>query len=159
MVIFCIVLWVISIIGVSIYYWRESKYEKISFKETLDLTSLPIITFRNNGQKLNFVVDTGANRSVINDTVVSRCEYTRLNTCNSLQGLDGIERQVENVSMELIYHDKRFQEVLQVSNMDPIFDEFRTEKGVQIHGILGNSFFEKYNYVIDFKDYVVYSKK
>ena len=34
----------------------------------------------------------------------------------------------------------------------------KEETGVTIHGILGNTFFEKYGFVIDFKDFIAYAK-
>ena len=40
---------------------------KISFRESMDLVQLPIVTFMNNGKKLNFLLDTGASYSSINE--------------------------------------------------------------------------------------------
>ena len=42
----------------------------MSFKESMDLVELPIITFYNNGKKLNFLLDTGANNSIINLSLI-----------------------------------------------------------------------------------------
>ena len=38
----------------------------MSFREALDLVGLPIVTFYQGDKKLNFLLDTGANLSVIN---------------------------------------------------------------------------------------------
>ena len=42
----------------------------ISFKESIDLTELPVITMYNGGQKLNFLLDTGSNISHLNSGAV-----------------------------------------------------------------------------------------
>lgn len=47
----------------------------MSFKESMDLVELPIITFYNNGKKLNFLLDTGANNSIINKSVIKDLDY------------------------------------------------------------------------------------
>ena len=51
---------------------------------------------------------------------------------------------------------------IELQNGDSIkelFDTIKEDYGVTIHGILGTNFLDKYNYVIDFKDYIIYRKK
>ena len=43
---------------------KRSNRKKISFKEALSLTELPVVTFIGKGKKLNFLIDTGANNSI-----------------------------------------------------------------------------------------------
>ena len=131
----------------------------LSFKETLDLTDLPIVTFEQNGNKINFLLDTGANRSVINKTILSNYTYTELGANNTLSGLDGIKRVVDNINMNINYGDIIFEETFQVSDLSPIFDSIKQETGATLHGILGNAFFQKYKYVIDFNSLMFYSRK
>ena len=64
--------------SIILYIIHPKSYNKISFKETLDLTDLPIVTFEQNGNKINFLLDTGANRSVINKAILSNYTYTFL---------------------------------------------------------------------------------
>ncbi len=42
--------------------------------------------------------------------------------------------------------------------MSNAFNTLKQDTGVTIHGILGNTFFEKYGYVIDYKDFIAYAK-
>ena len=49
----------------SMAYLIRKKVE-MSFGEALDLTGLPIVTFTQGEHKLNFLLDSGANKSVIN---------------------------------------------------------------------------------------------
>lgn len=146
------------IIGALIYV-TYTPYNKISIKESIDLANLPIITLINNEKKFNFLLDTGSNRSIINETDLKDCEFKELEVKNSLSGLDGIEREVKNVLLPVSYKSSNYLEIFQVSDMSAIFDDMKSSTGVTVNGILGNSFFEKYQYVIDFKDLVAYSKK
>lgn len=145
--------------SIILYIIHPKSYNKISFKETLDLTDLPIVTFEQNGNKINFLLDTGANRSVINKAILPNYTYTELGANNTLSGLDGIKRVVDNINMNINYGDAVFEETFQVSDLSPVFDSIKQETGATLHGILGNAFFQKYKYVIDFNSLMFYSRK
>jgi len=153
-----IVLVEILLVG-AVYAYENRKSSRISFKETLDLTNLPIITFYNNNTKLHFLLDTGSNRSILNQSELQFCTYRTTNTANELSGLDGVKRVVENVEIGLQYGDKVFTEEFQTPDMSEVFGSIKAETGVTIHGILGNTFFNRYKYIIDFDKCVFYSKK
>ena len=46
--------------------------------------------------------------------------------------------------LKLYYKNKEFVDDFTIMNLDNAFDQIKQESGVQIHGILGNRFFEKY---------------
>ena len=50
---------------------RKRNNSKISFKEAMDLVGLPVITFCNRNVKLNFLLDTGSDKSYINKSFLS----------------------------------------------------------------------------------------
>lgn len=136
----------------------KPKYTKMSFKEALDLANLPIITFVNNNKKLNLLLDTGANNSVINSADLQGCVYTESNTQNTLIGMDGIERVVQNVELELQYKNHIYVEDFQITDMSKAFNAVKQETGVTLHGVIGNNFLQKYKYVLDFEEMIAYSK-
>ena len=117
----------------------------MSFKESMDLVELPIITFYNNGKKLNFLLDTGANNSIINKSVIKDLDYKE---CTENLDTFGIDGEV-----------KSSMPTCTILNMDSAFRQVKEDSGVQLHGILGSLFFQKYKYVIDFKSLVAYIKK
>lgn len=142
-------------------YLREklgTKYTKISFKESLDLVDLPIITFKVGDKKLNFMLDSGANVSVINESVLSNIEHTLTNKIGTIFGMEGNIQKVRYAELTLQYKNSIYTDEMQVFNMDNSFNNLKKESGITIHGILGNSFFQKYKYVLDFKELVVFSK-
>ena len=130
----------------------------MSFKEALDLTNLPIVTFVNNKKKFNFLLDTGSNRSVINESSLKDCAYKKIDGVNTLSGLDGVERIVNNVSLDLCYKGKIYEETFQVTDLAPAVKSLKEETGVNLHGILGNQFFQNYRYILNFDEMIAYSK-
>ena len=136
----------------------SNKYTKISFKESLDLVDLPIITFKVGDKKLNFMLDSGANLSVINESALSNIEHTLTNKIGTIFGMEGNVQKVRYAELTLQYKNNIYTDEMQVLNMDNSFNNLKKESGVTVHGILGNNFFQKYKYVLDFKELVAFSK-
>ena len=71
--IFCI--FVISVCVILIFNIVRDELKKgktkISFKESLDLVELPVITFMNNDKKLNLLIDSGSDISYLCNKVIS----------------------------------------------------------------------------------------
>ena len=66
-----------------LYKNKRRDQTKISFKEGLDLTELPIVTFKQGDKKLHFLLDTGSNISYINSEVIKDLEVEDLNASSS----------------------------------------------------------------------------
>lgn len=133
---------------------------KISFKEALDLTELPVVTFICNDKKLNFLIDTGANNSILNkpvsDTMKLKCRDIENLETNTAGGNICLN---EAVDLTIKLDDNRlYEESFLISNMSDAFDAIKAETGVTIHGILGSNFFSKYKYIIDYESLALYVK-
>ena len=57
---------------------KKVSYDRMSFRETMDLTGLPVVTFKQGENKFNFVLDTGAVSSIIDLRVLDKLQYTEL---------------------------------------------------------------------------------
>lgn len=136
---------------------KNRKDYRISFKESMDLTELPVITFYNNGKKINFLIDTGSNISYINSSMIDSLTYEKIEDEMAIVGLGGTQTG-NSCRMTVMYKDMEFTEEFGIVDLSEGFDTIKRESGVQIHGILGSKFFEKYKYVLDFKDLVAYIK-
>lgn len=159
---FC--LFIIVPIIIIYYKWRDKVIEKktkskMSFRESMNLTELPIVTFYNGSNKLNFLLDTGANMSAINSKDLQDLEYTKLNEKGTIHGMEGHLIETEYVSIDFTYNDKLYASVFQVVDLQEAFDRIKQESGVTIHGILGSKFFEEYKYILNFKSYTAYTEK
>lgn len=138
---------------------KDLKRDKMSFKESIDLTDLPIITFYNNGKKFNFLLDTGASTSVMDSSVLPNLVYKEKEERGTLYGMEGNEIDTAFISVSLSYKDKEYEDTFHVVDMSAPFNKIKADYGVTLSGILGSLFFYKYQYVLDFKELAAYSMK
>ena len=149
---------IISVISTSMYFYykyykSKSIYDKISFRETMNLAGLPIVTFR----QLNFVLDTGAFSSIIDSRILDKLQYTELEGKSVGYGIDGKEHSMSRVGIVLTYKDKDYSDAFRVLDMSKSFDSLKRDYGVTVHGLLSSSFFERYKYVLNYNELVAYS--
>ena len=135
---------------------------KISFKESLDLVELPVITFMNNNKKLNLLIDSGSDISYLCSKVISELNLTSEEEkveLNIITGIKSVDSICNKVKLNLSFKDNNFEEeFIILPELDQQFDNIKKENGVNIDGVLGNSFLSKYKYIIDYKDLSVYMK-
>lgn len=131
----------------------------ISFKEIIDLTGFPIITFWQKGRKLHFLLDTGSNDNIIDSDILKKLDHEMLEEERVLSGLDGIENKAKTCNLTLSYKSQEYPFTYLVNDMAPAFSTFKKEHHIQLAGIIGVKFFQKYKYVLDFADMIAYSKK
>lgn len=162
LIVICIVL-VFSIIGIGIClkeYYSNNKKVPMSFKEAMDLVELPVVTFLNGNKKLNFLLDTGSNISQINSSILPFLEHKKIKEKNmDVTGIEGNKTNTEFCEMTITYKGQIFIGEFCIHNLDDAFAIIKEETGVQIHGILGSLFFQKYKYIFDFESLIAYSKK
>ena len=135
---------------------RKRNKLKISFKEALDLVEVPIVTFLNNGIKLNFLLDTGSSWSIINESVLPSLVTEKLDAVMNIVAADGNKVPSKFCKMKVSYKDQEFENDFAIRDLDEAFGVVKQESGVQIHGILGSDFFQKYRYMLDFKELIAY---
>lgn len=134
----------------------KKKNSEISFREAMDLAELPVITFYNGGRKINFLLDTGSNISYLNKSIVSSLVVESTGEESNIIGIEGNKVNCKICKMIIKRKNQEFKEEFSIADLDKAFRIVKEESGVQIHGILGSRFFEKYKYVLDFKDYIAY---
>lgn len=152
-------IFVIAVIVNTIADYNKHRKSVMSFKESMDLTDLPVITFYNGGNKYNFLLDTGANLSIIDASILSSLYYEELPYVGNVFGMEGIKVEVPYVRILLEYKGKYYEESFQVLDMSTAFGHVKAESGVTISGVLGNKFFKTYKYILDFDSLIAYSKK
>jgi predicted aspartyl protease len=134
----------------------RKKSSEISFREAMDLAELPVITFYNGDKKINFLLDTGSNISYLNESIVSSLVTESTGEESNIIGIEGNKVNCKICKMIIRRKNQEFEEEFSIAGLDKAFSIVKKESGVQIHGILGSRFFEKYKYVLDFKDYIAY---
>lgn len=148
------------LLGLFISSLIESNRNKpvMSFRETLDLTGLPIVTFKQGKERLNFILDTGASKSLIDSNALSNIEYEELADTSVSYGIDGITHETPYVGIILNYNNKEYHEAFKVMDMSVSFGALKRDYGVNVHGLLSSAFFEQYSYVLDFANMITYGK-
>ena len=136
---------------------KKVSYDSMSFRETMDLCELPIVTFMNNGKKLNFLLDTGASKSVIHSGALEGLTYKSINKSGDVYGMDGKRKDISFINMSIEYRGKDYNEEFQSIDMSVPFSNLKADFGVNLHGILSSTFFQKYKYVLNFDELVAYS--
>lgn len=136
---------------------KKVSCSSMSFRETMDLCELPIVTFINNGKKLNFLLDTGASKSVIHSGALEGLTYRDTNKSGDIYGIDGKRRDASFINMSIGYKGKDYDEEFQSIDMSIPFSNLKADFGVNLHGILSSTFFQKYKYILDFDELVAYS--
>lgn len=139
-----------------LYRNKQKEKTKISFKEGLDLTELPIVTFYQGDKKLHFLLDTGSNISYINEDVINTIEAEDLNSSSNTFGVEGSGIETHHYMIEIGYKDQKFKEEFGAVDLSSAFGAIEKESGIRLHGIIGNRFFEKYKYILDFKELIAY---
>ena len=156
----CVVILVLVIVFITntIDDIRKRNNSKISFKEAMDLVELPVVTFYNGDTKLNFLLDTGSNVSYINSSIIPLLVHEKTDKEMDTIGMEGNKVSNQFCKMSVTYKNQVFEEEFSIADLDEAFGVVKQESGVQIHGILGSKFFERYKYVLDFKELIAYIK-
>lgn len=161
LIIVAIVTFIATIVnGVEDYSKKENnkiKKESISFKESIDLVGLPIITFTNNRKKLHFLLDTGSDMSYINKSILPHLKYKDIDKEINIVNSSGSTMSQGCCELSFKYKKQEFIEEFYKNDLDEAFRAIKEDSGVQLHGILGSRFFTKYKYILDFDNLVAYN--
>lgn len=147
------------VMGVLLSCWSYSKNKKdnnkatIPFKESIDLVGLPIVTFTNNGQRLHFLLDTGSDDSYIVPSILDKLIIVSKQDSNDIiMTASGSTQSAGSITLNISYKNHTFMNLFKISDMEDVFEEAFSTRGIVVHGILGSIFFNKYNYILDFKE-------
>lgn len=136
---------------------RVKKGQVFNFKQAVELSGLPIVTLYQEGKAYNFLFDTGSNVSHLHsgsDVKITNFE----DKTDSVGGLtENKECKIGTVSL---WHDKhQFINKFRYSDMSFVVQGVKEAYGINMVGIIGTDFMDKYNYCLDFKEYVIYTRK
>ena len=140
-------------------WFKNRKKACIDFSAGFNLTDLPIVTFTQGDEKLNFLLDTGSNKSLINSSVIKRLQHVMLKSDSTMFGVDGNYTKVETAVISIFYNGEEYANDFMISNLDKPFTNIKKESGVTIHGILGNNFFVRNKSILNFEEMRAYFQK
>lgn len=140
--------------------YNKNKKVPIPFKESMDLLSVPVVTFMNGDNKLHFLLDTGGDYSYIDKSVVPTISIKGKSedSINIITG-SGSATSEGKVTLDFSYKEHTFEETFVVQDLKEQFASAFGSYGVVVHGVLGSSFFARYKYEINYEDLTAYSNK
>lgn len=149
---------------ITIIYWivrdtNKSIDSYMSFRESMDLAEMPIVTFYQGDKKINFLLDTGSNHSLINAYCGIDLDFEATSMKSDICGINGEKIESKCAKIKFTYKNFTFDYVFHVCDLNGAFASIKEDCGVNVHGILGNQFFKDYSYILDFDKLVAYSKK
>ena len=148
---------IISALGY--FVWRDSiKKKSLSFRDSLNLVGLPVVTFYSGHRKLNMLLDTGSSDCILNAAALDSLVYEEKQYLTPIMGMEGNTTNNKVISTTISYSGLKFPHEFVVVDMSQAFGEIKKESGVTIHGILGSDFFSRYKYILDFDELMFYKK-
>lgn len=137
----------------------QNKY-RVCFKEAYSRTDLPLISLKINGNYEWFLIDSGASINLLKQSYFDTIE----NKPELIQNDNGVftgstQIKSEYCSFDLSYKTTKFKnEIFNIAQLN-VFDINREKYGLNIVGIVGSPFFNKYNWVVDFDNMVIWINK
>ena len=108
------------------------------------------MTFTNNGKQLKFIVDSGASNSILNATALEGLDIQVFDKAKSrILGIGEAKDKAKLAYMEIEKDGVIFKENFQILHV-PSLDREKELTGMEVHGLLGNTFLKRYKLVIDY---------
>ena len=146
-----------TIISTLIVYLYYKKYRyAFSFKETIDKTNLPIVSLSQGDKTFNFLIDSGATTSVLNEDTIKDLQHTPLQGKSEICGVGDNNCETYYVGVQLSAKKCNFIEIFEVCNI-ATFTYIEQCTNVKIHGLLGSPFLKRYNFLIDYNKNKAYT--
>ena len=120
-------------------------------------TGLPLIVVKLFGNNICLMLDTGSNRNIIDHRIYDhfKDKLKQSETSDEVYTLNGAARGIK-IDVPFCFENHDYQEPFLCTETGDTFDKIFEESGIQIHGILGNHFFLKHNWILDFEKITVY---
>lgn len=152
MIVITLIGFVITIISIYLagYIYKDKPAYTFSFEDSITLCKLPIVSFEHNGKTVNFLIDSGASHCIINSNSISIFNHKLVKTDSHVYGLDGNRFKTNLAFIELTKNGRTFQDTFQVLPV-PGLENIKKSFNVEVHGILGNTFLKKYQFLINYK--------
>ena len=131
----------------------------VSFKQGFIPPRIPIATFYQDGKKLNFLLDSGSDKNVLDSRILKEVKYEEVEGGNvNLTGVGGVT-QVNTCKVAFNCDEKEYTEEFLVTDLSEAFGLIEQDHCITLHGIIGSTFMRKNNIVMDFQNLVAYTKE
>jgi hypothetical protein len=124
----------------------------------LSKTGLPLIVVKIFDHDICLLLDTGSNQNIIDERIYKHFRDKLPETDQSKEVLtfNGTTGGAE-IMLPFVFENQQYNEPFVSSNTEA-FDAVESETGIRIYGILGNHFFLKHGWILDFDKIEVYKQ-
>lgn len=133
----------------SIFYFENSKYD----------LHTPLIQMKLNGKVQFWIVDTGANMSLLDEKFYSehQDDVTFLRSVDmNLHGVSGSTTYTSSYVLGYLGKDGYFAQQFLTSDLTSVRRSVKSSTGYDVAGILGADYLERYAFTVDFYNRSVY---
>lgn len=134
--------------------------QPISFSKGFIPPNIPIASFRQGDVDLNFILDTGSDKNVIDSSILENLQHTLIENSNVsiLAGLGGAV-EVQEYEIPFQHEDKEFTATFLAADLQKPMDIMYHGYAMKIHGMLGSLFLREHKMIMDFDNLIICSKK
>lgn len=165
MVTFLIIIIGILVLGITLIIYSsvddivKQRERSMSFRESINLLGMPLVTFENDGKILTFLLDTGSNSNIIDSNIIEQIAHNPIDNKSECCGIEG-NKSIQNMCIiEISYKNQKFMDEFVIRDMSGPFGIIKKQRGFSVNGILGSNFFNKYKYMLDFNEMTAYTAK
>ena len=140
---------------------NEKKKKFLSFKDSIHKADLPIITLNFFGKEYGFILDSGANYNYIDIGALTELQqYNNIVLSEGVSITGSTGNHIDSIACNLFFtcNGEIFSEEFNAAEMAEGFESISGECGIVVHGVLGNQFFQKYKWTLDFDELVIWTK-
>ena len=132
----------------------------VSFRQGFISPNVPIASFKQGNKTLNFLLDTGSENNVINESALQFIEHEMLQHNEGKVTLSGVggTTEVGHCAIKFKCGEEEYKPTFLVTDLTEAFSLLEQEHSIILHGILGSLFLKEHNVVLDFTKFVAYSK-
>lgn len=131
-------------------YYNKNPYLKNIKFSNLSVNML-VIDFKNNGNILHFIVDTGSLYSVINEGILPFIIHKPIDKTSTGFGIEGNVVDVSFTDIELENKGIIYKDSFEIMDLTTAFKNIKEEYGFDVAGLIGSEFLDKYDCIIDYK--------
>lgn len=154
-----VLLIIIAVLSNKFIKYKNINEKKISFFESLKLAGLPVVTMTSNGVDINFLLDTGSNKSFIDNNLIENIDAQKIEGKKAfVTGINNKASETYSYNIKLNYKNNIFENEFQAFDFEQSVGHIKEKTGVKIDGIIGSDLLTKYKYIINYEDYTAYNQ-
>lgn len=156
-ILICIIIFFISLTGVFLFNFFKKKRNSESFAKDFCKENIITVKLKNNNKDFIFLLDTGANTSFIDKSVISNIVgYTKVGEALEISTA-GSSILATPYKIPFTFKHKTSKLEFCVTDFKNAIQELHSTEG-EIVGVVGTNFLAEYGIAIDFNTFTLYSQ-